>query len=303
MPRIVAVVPSVRPDRLAEFKAAWASLFAYHDVRLVVVWDGDAPRIEDTRIPASFDAASLVPEVDRDLFYNRSDCVRNYGFHYAAKFLQPDIVLTFDDDVAPPAGTDPVAEHLAVLGRSVPLSWMNTAADGLGYLRGVPYAVRHEGVVKLSHGVWTRTPDYDAPTQLQFGGRVPESLPYWRGPVPRGVLAPICGMSVAVTADALPLLYYAPQGPKTPFNRFADIWMGVSLKREFDRRNWAIYTGNSTVVHTRASDVFVNLAHEAEGLRVNETWWERGDGVHPYFGEYAAKRARYEKLVADALAV
>ena len=300
--KIVCVVPSIRPERMKVFRDAWDPLFRKHGVKLVTVWDGERPALAIDGQAHRVLSEHLVPAAEQDLFARGTDAVRNFGFVWATR-EGADYVLTLDDDLVPPDGCDPIAGHLAVLRRKVPLSWMNTADGNDLYLRGVPYAVRTEAPVHLSHGVWVEVPDFDAPTQLLLSGGqagVPRVLSYYRGPVPTGVLFPLCGMNVMVTAEALPLLYYAPMGPDCGFpelNRFADIWMGVALKRAFDARGWACYTGASTVVHARASDVFKNLAQEAEGLRLNERWWREGDGVHPYFPEYARKRERYRGLI------
>lgn len=304
MPRIVCVVPTVRPERMAAFRDAWQPLFDRHGVQLFTVWDGDRPEVErpgGQRVRADL----VVPPTVQRAFANRTDSVRNYGFAWAAVTV-PDLthVLTLDDDVTPVPGDDPIQAHLDVMGKPVPLSWMNTAHGHEPYLRGVPYAVRNEATVELSHGVWREVPDFDAPTQLQLTGRVPSRLDFFRGPVPRGVLFPLCGMNVMVSRRALPHLYYAPMGPTAGgLNRFGDIWMGVTLKRAFDARDWAVYTGAAEVVHTRASDVFTNLAQEAEGLRLNERWWAESDAIHPYFADYAARRGVYERWLADQLGV
>lgn len=311
---LYCVVPSCRPDRLAEFKQAWSNLFARHDIKLIVVIDGEVPQIQVGDL-APRPAHETVPDGCRDLFFNFTDSVRNYGFAFAARCKDMTAVLTLDDDVLPPPGADPIADHLAVIGRRVSLSWMNTCpAPPDPYLRGVPYTVRNEGEVVLSHGVWCNVPDFDAPTQLQLSAApdgIPADLPYHNGPVPKGVLFPFCGMNVLIARKALPCVYYAPMGLKAyNLNRFGDIWCGVAFKPHFDRKGWAVWTGASKVVHSRASDVYRNLAAEAEGLRLNETAardihmpYTVRDGVlaHPYFTMYQDRRLRYADYVAGLL--
>lgn len=305
---ICVVVPSCRPDSLRQFKEKWQDHFDWHGVNLVVVHDSDQPSIEVNGKSVG-NADWIVEDEYRPLFCCRSDACRNYGFWYCALFLDPEFVLTFDDDLYPIDGTDPIADHLAVLNQPASLSWMNSGHGSSPVYRGMPYAVRAEATVQLSHGVWVGTGDYDGPTQLMLTPKAisdPEGYSqgeFFKGVYPRGVLAPISGMSLAFTRKAMPFVYYAKQGPSTPFNRFADIWMGVSLKREFDKRDWAIYTGNSFVHHSRASNVFSNLKQESDGLDFNERWWKEGDGIHPYFQDYARCREQYRLKMSELLGV
>lgn len=360
------------------FVKAWRPLFEKHYATLVTVWDGEEPEIHVRKYPKNVDdgrrpyceystqgqshvLSSGWLSLHRDLFCRRTDGCRNIGFAYAAKFLDFDRVLTFDDDVHPAefnttpqwwkGVTDPIQEHLDALDRRVPLSWMNTAHDTDLYLRGVPYGVRDEAPVMLSHGVWVGTPDFDGETQLLLeaadkwecgcgcttvvpgsddnpikcaacgrpareGGRpnrVPHSLPYYVGPIPRGVNFPLCGMNVMVKRDALPYLYYAPMGADSGFpdlHRFADIFMGVFLKREFDRLGWGVVTGYSTVHHTRASDAKKNYEQE----KLGREWMEHmtsfaNEGFSPdlsfemydYMASYADKRTKYADLIRSLL--
>jgi len=381
-PNIVCVVPSIRPDSIQEFRKAWAPLFKKHEVTIITVWDGrrrtpDMPVEPVAEIESDGKILHVVwpctHEWDgRDLVCRHTDAVRNFGFVEAAK-LNPDYVLTLDDDVHPPAGSDPIQEHLDVLQRKVPISWMNTALEDYDqrpdpdgprvrivgqnprgdkrsptYLRGFPYAIRDEAPVKVSHGVWVNVPDFDGRTQLELGkcmtcanpergprpmlcstcketkydgSRLPYSLPYFRGPVPRGCYLPFCGMNVMVHRDALPYLYFAPMGPDTGvqgLNRFADIWMGLLLKRACDSNDWAIYTGASTVIHTRASDPFKNVEQERLGVEWNEwAWWIGGSArwsaekaleainnpnyqrFADYWKSYLDKAARFRNLIRN----
>jgi len=297
--KICCVIPSVRPEQMVEFRKSWSRLFAYHQVAVVVVLDGDVPQLElngELLGPAE----QFVDETDRDLFFNKSDCVRNYGFYYAARYLDPDVVYTLDDDCLVLPGTDPISEHLSVLNKKVPLSWMNTGLAEPLY-RGFPYAVRSEGKVTVSHGPWCDVPDLDAPTQLLLTGNINPDPEFFRGPIPRGVLAPICGMNLMCTRESLPLFYFAPMGPKVNLHRYSDIWLGISLLRSLWERNQTIYTGVGKIRHSRASDVFKNLAAEAEATRLNERYWIEGDGVHEYFSLYRDCRERYKKRIEQYL--
>lgn len=333
MPKIVCVVPTVRPDCHAEFVEAWGPLFEKHKVTLITVWDGVNPVVQvDQYGDDNFIHAPTRmwnhPDVG-GLICRRTDACRNLGFVAAAPLLTSpdDVVLTLDDDCYPIATysdgslklgdtNDPIQAHLDALSCRVPLGWMNTAHDTDLYLRGVPYGVRDEAPVMLSHGVWVGTPDFDGETQLwlEGGSGVPHSLPYYVGPIPRGVLFPLCGMSVMVKRDAIPYLYYAPMGADSgapDLHRFADIFMGLWVQKVFAEKGWACYTGMSTIHHTRASDARRNFEQEKLGREWMEEIWKvefgvpvgrEPDGMMDYYRSWCEKRARYADLVGSLLA-
>jgi len=335
---ICCVVPSIRETQMAEFRKAWAHLFNRHSVTLITVRDGENPTITvNDRADGEKqvnDPVKWKPEDEwKNLFFRKTDAIRNLGFAFVAGTCHndADYILTLDDDVHPPAGSDPIQEHLDVLQRRVPISWMNMAMD-MGtitkegvwdtkaqspYLRGFPYGIRDEAPAMVSHGVWVNVPDFDGRTQLKLTNngqnpeRLPYSLPYFRGPVPRGTYFPFCGMNVMVHRDALPYLYFAPMGPDTGIeglNRFADIWCGLLLKRACDSIGWAIYTGESTVIHTRASDPFKNVEQEKLGIEWNEWAWKFARltefdrdgmpfGFENYWRSYLDKATRFRDLI------
>ncbi len=297
MPKVVVVVPSCRPQQMGEFRRHWKELFRKHKVKLITVWDGELLRVETDDYA---DASPVTGHTEKNihfvlgdahqnkcaLFCRHSDVCRNLGFVEAAKEMKSpdDVLVTFDDDVRP-VNNDPIQEHLDTLGKKVSIDWMNTAMGEL-FLRGVPYQVRNQATVMVSHGVWCGVPDFDGETQLKLEHKLrddednpgmPYCLPYFEGPIPKGALFPICGMNLAVKRDALPFLYFAPMGADSGFpdlHRFGDIWMGLSLKTESDARDWAIYTGASTVLHDRASNAAVNYEKEKFGRAWNEVIWK-----------------------------
>lgn len=313
--KLAIVVPTIRETCMEEFRKKWDSLFRLHKATLVTVWDGEIPSIsvkdygtdepESERIPAREYTHGMVDQ----LFCNFTDAVRNYGFVYCARrdFTH---ILTLDDDVSPCDTDDPIQDHVDALNQSVTTRWMNTAHTkwdkGL-FLRGVPYDIRSETPVMLSHGVWVQVPDFDGETQLTLENTtgIPTYLDYYEGPVPKGVLFPLCGMNVMIRREALPYFYFAPMGKASGFpdiHRFADIWMGIFLKQEFDRRDWACYTGGATVIHERASNAQKNFEQEKVGREINEHIWKHGgDYYHPYIPAYHAKRWAYHDSIQRIL--
>ncbi len=139
----------------------------------------------------------------------------------------------------------------------------------------------------------------DGPTQL-VKGIVPAT--FYKGPIPKGCLTPVCGMNLAFKIEALPWVYFAPMGKTLGIQRFSDIWMGVHLKWDMDIMNKAIVTGYSTVEHLRASNVFTNLEQEARGIRMNEDWWkEHKPPEDEYWDLYASLRIKWHDLITSML--
>lgn len=280
---VAVVVPTIRQECLELFKTAWEPYFKQHDVELVVVEDGENPKVNGQSV------AELMGD-NADLIFNFNDGVRNAGFYYVAKHSKADVVITLDDDTKP--NGDTIKQHLDVLGARVPISWMSTADS---YMRGFPYSVRGEAEVMLSHGVWEGVKDWDAPTQLVLGNRPAR---FYRGVIPKGVLFPMCGMNIAFKRELLPYVYFAPMGHRVGLDRFADIWLGINLKRKVDELGGAVVTGLASVIHERASNVWKNLQKEAKGLELNETYWQ-GDESDNYFKTYNECRKRWEDLIND----
>lgn len=301
MSLLAVVVPTIRPQSMEQFRRSWEHhLVGQNDRFLVQVDDGDVPTA--TVDGHSFTAKDFEAE---DLIFNCTDACRNLGFLVAAK-LGAKTIVTLDDDVSPPFGTDPIFDHQRVLGTSVPTSWFSIASE---YMRGFPYGVRSESEVWVSHGVWVGVHDYDGPTQLVNGNK---PATFYKGPIPKGPLMAMCGMNLAFKIETLPWLYFAPMGTRLGVNRFGDIWAGIRLKRKLDELHKAIVSGYSTVHHERASDVLKNLEDEARGIRINEVWWRDPDAFKTdaafgssdteYFSLYDSCYHRWQDLVAKIVA-
>jgi len=293
MGKIAVVVPTCRPDRKQEFLESWSEQFRKHSCSVVIVNDGDPPKVEIDGVFCGT-PESLIEGQYRDLIVNRNPAVRMLGF-VAVKKLIPDaeVIVTLDDDLTP--GGDTIGDHVAALARSVPVSWLSSTADGSPYMRGFPYWVRKERPVWVSHGVWTNIPDLDAPSQLVLGDS-PE-VEFYRGPVPRGVYFPFCGMNVAFRVDALPLMYWAPVARFRGAERFDDIWLGINLVRELDAAGAAMVTGQASCVHTRLSNTFKNLQMECVGIELNEHYWQaKPEGIE-WFDTYDILRAKWKSMI------
>jgi reversibly glycosylated polypeptide/UDP-arabinopyranose mutase len=281
---IAVIVPTIpaRQEIFDIFMKAWQPLFDKHGVIFLKVLDGEKPTVND--IPAD-----KVMGKYADCLSNFNASIRNLGFAFVAKYL-PDVeyIITLDDDEVPIGDT--IADHISALNRRVPVSWISTAVDE--YMRGFPYGIREEAEVVLSHGVWEGVADWDAPTQLVLGSHRP--VEFYKGPIPKGVYYPMCGMNIAFKRCMLPYIYQAPWADGV--KRFDDILTGVESKREIDAHGWAVVTGYARTLHERASNVFTNLENEATGMRLNEEFWS-GKEEHPYFKTYRKKYEKWQKFL------
>lgn len=290
---IAVVIPTTesRKEVFKTFLDGWKPLFDKHNVKLIVVMDGEEPGVGI--FPDLGVITKTVMGKDSDLIFNKNDGVRNLGFAFIAKFLpEVDIIITLDDDTLPIDGQDSIQQHLDALNARFPLGWMSSTSE---YMRGMPYWNREQSECVVSHGGWIGVGDWDAPTQLVEGNR-----PYtmYKGVIPRGVYFPFCGMNVAFKRKMLPYMYYAPMGYRVGMDRFADIWLGIHLRRICDENEWSIASGYSIVRHERASNVWANLAKEAKGLPLNEHFFE-GVEDDPYFKTYNDCRKRWQKFINE----
>lgn len=287
MSNIAVVIPTIRD--MGPFMEAWQPLFDKHNVSLVVVKDGEEPTVEATEFSSGVKG---IMGKYADAITNFNGGVRNLGFAYVAKFL-PDVeyILTLDDDTKPIG--DPIQDHLDILNKRVPTSWMSTASQ---YMRGFPYKVREESEVVLSHGVWEGVADWDAPTQLVLGSHRPVEFP--KVPIPKGIYFPMCIMNVMFKRKMLPWMYQAPPVPELNIGRSDDIYCGILAKRFIDEQGWAAVTGFARVHHERASDVYKNLNAEAKTIELMESFWQ-GDESHGYFKIYREKLALWQTYLSS----
>jgi len=105
--------------------------------------------------------------------------------------------------------------------------------------------------------------------------------------VPHGAYHSFCGMNAMWRRDAIVLSYHMLMGKKVygatmtqlPFDRFGDIWCGIIQKKICDHLGWAVSSGTPYIHHDRASNPFTNLRKEANGIEVNEWFWEKIDAI------------------------
>lgn len=300
MNKIAVVVPTIRIETIPAFLEAWQSLFDKHNIVFILVVDGENPKViceeyyQDGGVQKTEKTRS---EIDTEnLVSNFCAGVRQLGFLYIAKHL-PDVeyIITLDDDETPIG--DPIQDHINQLNRKVPISWLSTAQNA--FMRGFAYGVREEAEVKFSHGIWRGVPDYDAPTQLLTPKEFEPT--YYKGVIPKGIYAPICGMNIGFRREALKYVYFAPVGTFKGAERFDDIFFGILLIKKFAELGWAITTGYAEVLHNRASNVFNSLEKEAVGIKHNEEFWKDPEGYngHSFFQEFREKTERWYNLIVE----
>lgn len=298
--KVAVVVPTIRYEtQYQEFLKSWEMLFNKHQVDLITVIDGDKPIVRHTIYPFGTEVNRMdIPlvmggEKYQNIILHGTASVRNLGFAYIQRYLpEVEVILSLDDDLKPV--NDTIQDHLDILSRNVPVSWISTLVDF--YPRGFPYAVREEAEVVFSHGVWEGVLDLDAPTQLLYGSDYRAA--FYRGPIPKYIHAPLSSMNIAFKRKAIPFIFHAPMNMETfGMDRFDDIWGLMDGKRELDSEGWATVTGYSRVYHQRASDVFRNLTKEVRGLALNERYWCDGvlEETEPYFVWYLEARELWKE--------
>ena len=280
--KVAIVVPTIRESSITDFLAAWQQEF--RDCTVVVVEDNAERTFQ---IGGANIQHYCHQDIERDLgesawiIPRKTDCVRSYGY-FKAWQLQPDMMITLDDDCYPNEGqTDFVATHWARLNRAGETgAWVSTL-DGI-IPRGVPYEPQNTQRRRpciLNHGLWNNVPDFDAPTQM-LHMRYPRELSWTDQTIPVGSYFPMCGMNVAIRPEAIPAFYFLLMGlEKYGFDRFGDIWAGVILKKIADHLGYSINSGSPAIKHLRASNVWANLRKEAPGLGINETFWVNVDAI------------------------
>ena len=271
MPSVVIVVPSIREHYLTDFLTAWSNEFRPHHIIVVEDNPKRSFKIQQSNLThVSWHEIDLALGEDAWIIPRRTDCVRSFGY-ILAHAMQPDMILTLDDDCFPNA-TDFIASHWAALQTGCFEGWSSTGTGALP--RGVPYLAQTRlAPAVLNHGLWTNVPDYDAITQLS-NIRTLMSFEPTQQTIPYGKYFPMCGMNISWRPVLTPALYFLLMGRGYKYDRFGDIWAGILAKRIADHLGYAINSGAPTVEHRRASNVWANLVKEAPAMEANESLWQ-----------------------------
>jgi reversibly glycosylated polypeptide/UDP-arabinopyranose mutase len=333
------VVPSIREESLARFLREWQPTGLFDRVDLIVMEDNPEKTF---KVEVDFCAGGIThlcwEDIDRHgwahIIPRRSDTVRSYAYWHAWK-QGYQYLMTLDDDCYPnPDYPQPDLVHKQMLNERT--RWFNTLNSVRP--RGVPYFNLGKMQGFVNHGIWTGVLDYDAPQQLV--DPVPEIYTHDNRIVPLGAYHPFCGMNVMWRREAMVLSYHLLMGRRfkgidaggcgpecpdfdatsaiesLPFDRFGDIWCGIIQKKICDHLGWPVSTGTPYIHHDRASNPFTNLRKEANGIEVNEWFWEKIHGIMLYEGydasqcytsigvhirEFGGEHANYWSSLGDAM--
>lgn len=327
---ITLVIPTIRENNFKDFINRWSEIGLFDHVDLMVMEDNPTKtfKIQNSSsngLPCrlshlAWDDISDSLGDDEWIIPRRSDTVRSFAYYKAAEDLgehTADYILTLDDDCYPCDEADGLKydgegflrEHLKQLtSRS---RWYNTLNSVKP--RGIPfYNLGSANKVIVNHGLWTKVLDYDAPYQL--ANPIEEQFSYDNHVVPAGLYFPMCGMNVMWKREATVLMYHLLMGRRKPavdkgmtgldkdgliklqLDRFGDIWCGIIMKKIADITDHMVTTGMPYIRHERASNPFVNLKKEADGIQINETFWE-------YVDKFSYPRGLAEVAVDDSSVV
>lgn len=270
------VVPSVREDCLMKFIEKWKPHQSDLLQNLIVIEDNKEKTFKlDLQHHYSWKEIDDDLREDSWIISRKDSAIRSYGFIIANR-LKADYIFTLDDDCYPEEGEN-ILQHISKIESSP--AWTESI---LGMrTRGIPY--RNLGKlnnVVASIGLWTGVPDYDAIQTLST-----KDSKDFRPPcnidriLPIGQYFPLCGMNFAFKKEVAVLSLFALMGEKFVFRRFDDIWFGIIFKKICDHLNLLIACGHPLIKHSRASDPFVNLVKESQGIKYNEIFWEEIDKI------------------------
>jgi reversibly glycosylated polypeptide/UDP-arabinopyranose mutase len=277
-PKTALVVPTIRENSIKEFLNDWDLIGEFWD-EIIVVEDNPKKSFDIRDVSHHVSWAEIVDDLGDDawIMSRRDSSIRSYGFLMAYR-LGADYIFTMDDDCRPmPVRTMDnsfVWRHMENMTNTP--RWIESIPGQR--TRGLPY--KNKGVAKnvvMSVGLWEGNPDFDA-IQTLSGESQDLVLPETRV-MSLGQYVPICGMNLGFHRDITSLLYFTLQGEGYPYRRFDDIWMGVICKKICDHLGLMITIGKPYIMHSKASDPFVNLVKEAPGVKFHEEFWEMIDSV------------------------
>lgn len=179
-----------------------------------------------------------------------------------------DGVVVLDDDCYPDFNgpqtlSELIEEHVRAL-EPQPVEMILEVTKPMS--RGTPYYCRSINMpVAASMGFWSCIGDYDASAQLIHG---PEHPMTFHKKAVYSKYFPLCGMNLAFRPRS-----WFPWCNFIEVPRMDDIWMGWLWQREAYRTRHCFNLNGPMVRHSRQSNVWANLKHEAMWLEANETLW------------------------------
>jgi len=303
MKDVVIVVPTIREKSIKRFIGEWSDHFFSNErfnCKLLIIEDNPQKSFDldsDNNIE-HLCWKDIENELGEDswIIPRRTDCVRSFGY-YKAHQQDPDMIVTMDDDCYPLKKHHPETApqkdfldlHWRNLKETVSLEeekWVSTIEEFRP--RGLPYKNLKNEVfysdIVLSHGLWYNVPDFDGMSQLRSNQTEGQTGYAIEQVIPKGKFYSMCGMNLAWKPEITPVLYFllmgqSQEGESWGYDRFGDIWAGVSSKKIIDHLGKRVYSGYPIIWHDRASNSFSNIVKEAPGLEENEWLWEAVDDI------------------------
>lgn len=300
------VVPSIRKESFERFIKEWKPTGLLDRVNLILMEDNPKRTFDSDDVHQHLCWEDIDTHSWSHIIPRRSDTVRSYAYWEAYR-QGYEYLMTLDDDCYPNQDYQtPDLVHKQMLNDRT--KWFSTLNNVRP--RGIPYYNLGKRQVHVNHGIWTGVLDYDAPQQLV--NPIPEVYTHDNRIVPVGAYHPFCGMNVMWRREAVVLSYHLLMGQaigeedaggcppncgdfdvlsslqKLPFDRFGDIWCGIIQKKVCDHLGWSVSTGTPYIHHDRASNPFTNLRKEANGIEVNEWFWQKIDDINLPLGASAA---------------
>ena len=223
---------------------------------------------------------------------------RNVGYLRALE-LGSDVIITIDDDNYP-GGSNWLSEHLSALYTTEALPIVSSRNKMVNpcyilkfnypalriYSRGYPFSklfydtfdveFRSEGKVALNMGLWTKSPDVDAYTNILYPGL--ESLGIKERFQSRYALAldnymPINTQNTSFIRELTPAFYDVLMDTTirgVRLDRYDDIWAGLFALKLIHRLNYRVTFGAPLTVHKRNKhDYISDLRSELIGMSLN----------------------------------
>ena len=269
----ILVVPTIREDCIKEFLAAWKGVAGYD--RIIVVEDNPTKTFQIEGCD-HFSWQEINDDLGEDawIISRRDAAIKCYGF-LAAYRAGADYIFVLDDDCYPDLRHDFFKRHVEII-ETTP-RWATSMPNQR--TRGLPYRNLGKLNVVLNVGLWMGVPDLDAPHALHSPDIQDFQPPAGSHVLPKNQYVPLCGMNMCMKREFCCLSYFPIMGEKVGYRRFDDIWFGVIAKKICDHLDLSIACGEPFIHHKKASNVFANLAKEAAGIGLNETFWEVIDGI------------------------
>jgi len=283
--KIGICIPTIREDCLVKFLKEWQPQFDLENINFYITEDNETLKIDYIKAFKEYKNKNVKiyshKEIKEDLKNNswiickKNSSHRSYGYLQAYKD-NCDMIVTLDDDCYPLEDVRYLEAHWNKLNAQVDM-WGSSAFDKNSDripVRGIPYKNRTvKDKVIINHGLWKNNLDLDAVHQL-LGDLNNKEIDIFRTPTVFSKYRSLCGMSLAFKKEATPLMYFGLQGEDWMFDRFDDIWCGIIAQKIVSHLGKYITNGTPMIWHDRASDPFKNLIKEAQGVQINETFWQ-----------------------------